>query len=81
MSFYHLLFFIFPAAAAVLGAIGYITFANLYLMPLLILLVAVIAAFTLYSPVFLIAGVIYMVIAWFGGSAVILIKRGKGESW
>ncbi|SER93473.1 DUF2651 family protein [Salisediminibacterium halotolerans] len=81
MTFYHYALFIFPAAAAVLGALGYVVFRNLYLMPLLVLLISAAGAFTLFNPGFLIAAPIYMVIAWFGGSAVILIKRGRGELW
>ncbi|WP_176446278.1 DUF2651 family protein [Lentibacillus sp. CBA3610] len=81
-QFVIFIIFVFPIVSLILGVLGYYIFKNIYLTPIIIAIIAVIATFTVYNTSFWFWAVLYTLLSFLSGFLVKSLsskKQGKNN--
>ncbi|QKY69381.1 DUF2651 family protein [Lentibacillus sp. CBA3610] len=69
--------FVFPAVSLIMGALGYYIFKNIYITPIIIAMVTVIAIFTVFNYTFWFWAALYTLLSFLSGLIVKLLFSKK----
>ncbi|TFJ90678.1 DUF2651 family protein [Lentibacillus salicampi] len=69
--------FVFPAVSLIMGALGYYIFKNIYITPIIIAIIGVIAIFTVFNSTFWFWAVLYTLLSFLSGLIGKLLSSKK----
>lgn len=70
----QLVIFVLPVVSLILGGIGYFIFKNIYIMPVIVAIAAIISTFIVFNSSFWIWVVIYTLLSLLSGFVVKLLS-------
>jgi len=77
MNLIPLIIFVFPVISIVIGVLGYYLLTNIYITPILVAMISIIAMFTVFNTSFWFWTTLYTLLAFLSGLIIKLLSSKK----